>query len=237
MDPMGWPLGEFQQVTCWPRCHKFWLSPFTFCCFFSISICVIFTYKSLVRWLTVFFGVVNYTEKSHRLASFNAILPSACFGLIAIHLNSTYNYSSLQTMLLLSMKCETCWQMRCVSVISIQYNGSHELHQALSVHNHCGWGHRIFVFVLLILLAMAIACDVFTLYRRDDIVAYLSKLYTASVRLDTFHFQLSHIMKIKSKKTRRMELFFENHDIFVQPLWQPAIITKLCKLKHNVGKA
>ena len=84
---------------------------------------------------------------------------------------------------------------------------------------------------------MAIACDVFTLYRRDDIVAYLSKLYTASVGLDTFHFQLSHIMKIKSKKNKKNGAFFENHDIFVQPLQQPATITKLCKLKHNVGKA
>ena len=127
----------------------------------------------------------------------------------SIHLNCTYNYSSLQTMLLISMKCETWWQMWCVSVISIQYNGSHELHQALSVHNHCGWGHRIFVFVLLILLAMAIACDVFTLYRRDDIVAYLSKLYTGRVRLDTFRFQLSHIMKIKSKKNKNGAFFLK----------------------------
>ena len=85
---------------------------------------------------------------------------------------------------------------------------------------------------------MAIACDVFTLYRRDDIVAYLSKLYTASVRLDTFHhFQLSHNGDKIKKNQKNGASFFENHDIFVQPLQQPTIITKLCKLKHNVGKA
>ena len=54
-------------------------------------------------------------------------------------------------------------------------NNSHSLQYGASIYRHCSLGHRLTVTLLFILLVMAIVCEIFTLYRRDEILAFLSK--------------------------------------------------------------
>lgn len=46
--------------------------------------------------------------------------------------------------------------------------------------SHCGWSHRFSVILLVGLLLVAIACEVFTIYRRDEIIRFVSKYSSQS---------------------------------------------------------